>query len=88
MDMALQSYQAGPSGFIFLVQIRAFALLTLIEISKFKYKSKNEMNSGPDNKKMSSRNWPLPYYSKRLGERSGTRKTDLLKDVRNILLFD
>ena len=46
MMASLYYYEQNPSGFCFLVQIRAFVIQTLTGITKFKYERKNENNSG------------------------------------------
>ena len=38
-------YDQNPSGFCFLVQIRAFVIFILAGITKFKYERKNVMDS-------------------------------------------
>ena len=45
-DGVIYYYDQDPSGFCFLVQIRAFCYLNLTGAAKFKYERKNEKNSG------------------------------------------
>ena len=46
-------YNQNPSGYCFLVQIKAFFYLNLTGITKFKYE-REKMNSGLSSKKTSS----------------------------------
>ena len=55
-------YDQNPSGFCFLVQIRAFFNLNLAGISKFKYERKNEEYSGSSAKTTPPCKWPIPDY--------------------------
>ena len=43
-------YDQNPSGFYFLVLIRAFVIQNLTGITKFKYERKNEKDSGHSSK--------------------------------------
>ena len=54
----------NPSGFCFLVQIRAFVYLNLTGISKCKYERKNEKYSGRSSKKAPSCKRPIATASK------------------------
>ena len=52
-------YNQNPSGFCFLVQIRAFSNSKLTGIIKFNNERENEMNSALSSKKKSSCKWPI-----------------------------
>ena len=50
-------YYQNASVFCFLVQIRAFVVLNLAGITKFKYERKNEMDFGSSSKMTPSCKW-------------------------------
>ena len=52
-------YDQDPSGFCFLVQIRAFVFFSLTGATKFKYEKKTQKNSGRSSKMTPSCKWPI-----------------------------
>ena len=52
-------YDQNPPGYCFPEQIKAFVILNLTGITKFKYERKHEMNSGLSSKNSSSCEWPI-----------------------------
>ena len=52
-------YYQNPSVHSFLVQIRAFVILTSLGLPDLNMKEKNEVNSGLSGKKRSSCKWPI-----------------------------
>ena len=52
-------YGQDPSGFCFLVQIRAFCYLNLTGVTQFKYEKKTEKNSGRSSKMTSPCKWSI-----------------------------
>ena len=52
-------YDKDPSGFCFLVQIRAFVILKLTGATKFKCEKEIEKNSGRSSKTTPSCKWPI-----------------------------
>ena len=58
MMVSFHYYDQDPSGFCFLVQVRAFVILNPHGATKFKYKNKTQKNSGRSSKMTSSCKWP------------------------------
>ena len=55
-------YDKNPSGFCFLVLIRAFVIQTSAGITKFTYERKNEKDSGRSSKMTPSCKWPIELF--------------------------
>ena len=55
-------YYQNAAVFCFLVQIRAFVVLNLAGITKFKYERKNEMDFGRSSKMTPSCKWRFGQY--------------------------
>ena len=59
MMLPFYYFDQDPSGFCFLVQIRAFVILNLTGGTKFTYEKKNEKNSARSSKMTPSCKWPI-----------------------------
>ena len=57
-------YDQNPSGFCFLVLIKAFVYSNLTEITKFKFERKNEKDSGKSTEMTPSGKWPIGSRAK------------------------
>ena len=55
-------YDQNPSGFCFLVLIRAFVMQTSAGITKFTYERKIEKDSGRSSKMTPSCKWPIELF--------------------------
>ena len=56
-------YDQDPSGFCFLVQIRAFVIQTSLGLHNLNMKGKNEKDSGRSSKMTPSCKWPIGSLS-------------------------
>ena len=52
-------YDQNPSGFCFLVQIRALVILSSLGLPNFKSERKNEKHYGRSSKMTPSGKWPI-----------------------------